>query len=299
MRRLFAAATLAVSAACGLTFFAREAAAQQPPAAPAPGVGDEVRLKDGSSFRGTITERVPGDHVDLLMPSGQTRRFAMGQVTYAGPAQGGGGAGPGAGPAGVDVHVTSDQPDVQLLLRVGQSEATAWTFRGAVGIEGRNYAIVCTAPCDTQLPAGLQRLGLSQHGGSSIEADDPVDLRSSTSLFVHYDSHTAIRAVGYVIAAASAITGIVLIVTSFDFSCSQTQQNAGQCSPVTTSQLLAGLGVAIAGGIVGGILAGIGDGVTIQVVPTTGAGPLRLPGASESLATGPVEAPGLGLRVRF
>jgi hypothetical protein len=256
-----------------------------------------VRLKDGSVFRGTLTERVPGDHVDLLVPSGQTRRFPMGEVTYAGPAEGGG-AGPPP-PAGVDVHVTSDQTDVQLLLRVGQSEATAWTFRGAIGIEGRNYAIVCTAPCDTQLPGGLQRLALSQHGGSSVEADDPIDLRSSSSLFVHYDSHAAIRVVGYVVAAASAITGIVLIVTSFDFSCTQAQENAGQCSAVTTSQLIAGLAVAVGGGIVGGILAGIGDGVTIQVVPTTGAGPLRLPGTSESLATAPVEAPGLGLRVRF
>jgi hypothetical protein len=34
-------------------------------------------------------------------------------------------------------------------------------FRGAIPIESGNYAIVCTAPCDTQLPAGLQWLGLS------------------------------------------------------------------------------------------------------------------------------------------
>lgn len=298
MRRLLVAATLAASAAaCGLTFFAREAAAQPTTTAPAPGVSDEVHLKDGSVFRGTITERVPRDHVDLLMPNGQTRRFPMSQVTYAGPAEGAG-AGSGAG-AGVDVHVTSDQRDVQLLLRVGQSEATGWTFRGAIALEGRSYAIVCTAPCDTQLPAGLQRLALSQHGGSSAEADDPIDLRPSSTLYVHYDSHAAIRVVGYVIAAASAITGIVLIATSIDFSCSQAQQSAGQCSPVTTSQLIAGLAVMIGGGIVGGILAGIGDGATIQLVPTTSSGPLRLPGASESFATAPVEAPGLGLRVRF
>src|SRR5579883_414389 len=137
MRRLFLAATLAASAVCVTTLLPREAAAQQ--AAPGAGVSDEVHLKDGSVFRGTITERVPRDHVDLLTPNGQTRRFPMSEVTYAGPAQGGAG-GSVPEPAvtvranKVDVHVASDQSDVQLLVRVGQSEATGWTYRGAIAL---------------------------------------------------------------------------------------------------------------------------------------------------------------------
>jgi hypothetical protein len=65
-------------------------AAPAAPAAPvaAPGVADEIKLKDGTSYRGTITESVPGDHFDLLQPSGNVRRFPASDVTYAGPASG-------------------------------------------------------------------------------------------------------------------------------------------------------------------------------------------------------------------
>lgn len=300
MRRHFQAALVAASSLCVASFFPREAAAQQ--AAPAAGVSDEVRTKDGSVFRGTITERVPGDHVDLLMPSGQTRRFPMSAVTFAGPAtRSEGGPEPAVTVRAekVDVHVASDQPDVQLLVRVGQSEAVGWSYHGSIALEGRQYAIVCTAPCDAQLPAGLQRLALSQHGGGAVESDDPVELRGPSTLYAHYDSHAAIRTVGWVLGFGSGVGGIVIMVLSFDFSCTQAQQDAGQCSFVNTGQFIAGLAVAIVGGIVGGIMAGIGDHATIQLVPTMSSGPLRLPGASEPLFATTPEAPGLGLRVRF
>ena len=195
--------------------------------------------------------------------------------------------------------MVADQPDVQLLVRVGQSEATGWSYHGAIALEGRQYAIVCTAPCDAQLPAGLQRLALSQHGGTAVEADDPVELRGPSTLYVHYDSHAAIRTVGWVLGFASGIGGIVIMVLSFDFSCTQAEQQAGQCNFVNTGQFIAGLAVAIVGGIVGGIMAGVGDHATIQLVPTTTSSPLRLPGASESLVAASPEAPGVGLRLRF
>jgi hypothetical protein len=298
MRRHFLlAATFAATTLCVTSLFPREAAAQQ--AAPAAGVPDEVRTKDGAVFRGTITERVPSDHVDLLMPSGQTRRFKMGDVSYAGAAsrpEGGGGE-PTVNK--VDVHVAADQPDVQLLVRVGQSEATGWSYHGAIALEGRQYAIVCTAPCDAQLPAGLQRLALSQHGGTAVESDDPVDLRGPATLYTHYDSHAAVRTVGWVIGFGSGVGGIIIMVLSFDFNCSQAQQQAGQCNFVNTGQFIAGLAVAIVGGIVGGIMAGVSDHATIQLVPTMSSSPLRLPGASESLVGAAYETPGLGLRVRF
>jgi len=299
MRRLLLAASFAASALCVTSLFTREAAAQQ--AVPAASVSDEVRTKDGGVFRGTITERVPRDHVDLMMPNGQTRRFKLSDVSYAGPISQGEGAGPPApgGSERVDVHVSADQPDVQLLVRVGQSEATGWSYHGAIALEGRQYAIVCTAPCDTQLPAGLQRLAISQHGGGAVEADDPVDLRGSSTLYAHYDSHAAIRAVGWVLGAGSAIGGIVIMVLAFDFSCTQAQQQAGQCNFVNTGQFIAGLAVAIVGGIVGGIMAGVSDHATIQLVPTMSSGPLRLPGASEPLVAATPDAPGVALRVRF
>jgi hypothetical protein len=294
MRRHILAASFAASVLCATSLLPREASAQQ--AAPAAGVSDEVRTKDGAVFRGTITENVPRDHVDLLMPNGQTRRFNMSDVTYSGPAsrpQGGGGGGSPGGAEGMPVHVTSDQPDVQLLVRVGQSEATGWSYRGAIALEGRQYAIVCTAPCDAQLPAGLQRLAISEHGGTAVESDDPVDLRGPSTLYTHYDSRAGIRAVGWVIGFGSGIGGIVIMVLSFNFNCQQGQQ----C--LDTGQFIAGLAVAVVGGIIGGIMAGVGDHATIQLVPTTTSSPFKLPGASESLVGAASEAPGLGLRVRF
>lgn len=204
----------------------------------------------------------------------------------------------------VPVRVQADQPDVQLLLRVGQSEleGVGWGYRGAVALEGmtRNYAQICTAPCDTQLPGGVQRLALSEHGGRAVEADDPVVLRGPSTIYAHYDSHAAIRTVGYVVMIGSLVGSIALVFTSFDFSCTQAQHDAGQCNPVDTTQLIAGLAVGIAGGIIGGVLAGIGDHATVQLVPTMSGGPLRLPGASESIAAAPLPGtPGLGLRMRF
>jgi hypothetical protein len=38
---------------------------------------DVVKLKDGSLYRGTIVELVAGDHVDLRLPSGETKHWPM------------------------------------------------------------------------------------------------------------------------------------------------------------------------------------------------------------------------------
>src|SRR5271165_265503 len=120
-------------------------------------LGDEVKLKDGSVFRGTITELVPKDHVDLQLANGQTKRFSSADVAYAGPARrpppaAGGGEAPH--PHGIDVKVVANDDDVQLLIRTGQGEVegAAWGYNGAVAYEGvsRAYGIVCTAPCDAQ-----------------------------------------------------------------------------------------------------------------------------------------------------
>src|SRR5579872_2767593 len=179
MKLAHLAPLLALAAGPTVISWSPPAHAQQAAAA----FGDEVKLKDGSVFRGTITEMVPKDHVDLLMANGQTRRFASADVSYAGPSRrppGPGGSGDAPRPKGVDTHFVATEDDVQLLIRTGQGEVegVGFGYHGTVAYEGvaRDYAIMCTAPCDTQLPPGLQRLALSHHGGRAIEADDPVQL---------------------------------------------------------------------------------------------------------------------------
>jgi hypothetical protein len=177
-----------------------------------------VKLKDGSVFRGTILEYVSGDHVDLLLPSGQTHRFPMSEVTYQGPVSGASEeasdsasdsdlddtparstrAAPRANSNAVDVHVSSDQDDVALLFRTGQSDFDAYGagYRTFVAVSGsaRNCALVCNTPCDTQLPKGVHRMALSLGGGRAVEADKPVHVEDPSTLRVHYESRSGARA---------------------------------------------------------------------------------------------------------
>lgn len=296
MRRHLFAGVLAIALAPAVVGWSSQAGAQQAAAS----LGDEVKLKDGSVFRGTITELVPKDHVDLLMASGQTRRFAAADISYAGPAKrppvaSGTGDSGGHG-KGVDVHVVSDTDDVQLLIRTGQGEVEGmgWGYHGAVAYEGvaRDYAIVCTAPCDTQLPPGLQRLALSHHGGRTVEAEDPVQVSGSSTLRAEYESRLGVRIAGYVIMFGSLATGVIIMAT-----------NAPQCPPTGCqfpTAFWGGLIVIVAGGILGSILTGVGDHASIQLVPTgTAARPLKLPWVGEPVAEGSSDGAGLALRYSF
>jgi hypothetical protein len=287
---LLAAATVPVTLAWSADVHAQQT----------PGLADEVRLKDGSVFRGTITELVPKDHIDLLMANGQTRRFPAADVAYAGPTARppapAAPAGPPPGPRGVPLHVESDQPDVQLLVRTGQMEAEGWGYRGVVTMAARDYSLICTAPCDAQVPPGPHRLALTEHGGRVVEADDPIEVMGPSTLRAHYESRMGIRVTGYVIGVATLVTGVVLIATSYNGNCNPAASN---CQQFNTGQLVGGIVTIIAGGIVGGVMASIGDKADLQLVPMGAAGPIKLPGSNETVAVGASESAGLALRLSF
>lgn len=294
MKLAHLAPLLALAAGPAVISWSQSARAQQAASA----LGDEVKLKDGSVFRGTITELVPRDHVDLLMANGQTRRFASADVSYAGPSRRpptAGGQADSSRPRGVDTHFVATEDDVQLLIRSGQGEVegVGFGYHGTVAYEGvaRDYAIVCTAPCDTQLPPGLQRLALSHHGGRAIEADNPVQLQGPTTLWGDYQSMLGVRIAGYVVGFGSLATGIILIAT-----------NLPQCPPTgcqfPTAFWVGGV-VIIAGGILGSILAGVSDRASIQVVGMGVSRPVKLPGLGGEMAEAPADGGGLGLKFSF
>ncbi len=318
MKRHLLAVLLAASVVPASLAWSGAASAQQAPLLPPPppppppsaaALADEVKLKDGSVFRGTITELVPHDHINLLLPGGQTRRFPAADVAYAGPAVRPPAPAAPAAPAppqGMKLHVESDQEDVQLLVRTGQMEGEAWGFRGPIGVIARDYHTLCTAPCDTQVPPGQHRLALSLHGGRVVEAEDPVEVLGPSTLQAHYDSHLVVRVVGYVVSVASLITGIVLVAESYNGNCGN--PNAQHCSQFNTGELVAGIVVGIGGAIVGGVMSGIGDKASFQLVPTGAAGPLKLPGsgiegAGAGMGAGAgattAQAPGAGLALRM
>jgi len=194
-------------------------------------VSDVVVLKDGSRFRGAITELVPRDHVVILLPSGESRRYEMGQVDYAGAVAKEPAAhdGPEESPTGggisvtskrADVHVASDQHDVQLLVRTGQGQTggwgTAWNGRawGTFSYYGdsRDYGLVCTAPCEARMPTGTPlHLALAAGGGGVVEPREPLSLEGASNLDLHLVSRRNTRVGGWVLFTASLVVGSLLV----------------------------------------------------------------------------------------
>lgn len=320
MGRLSLAWLVALSAIGTASSAARVAWAQ-----PAAAIGDEVKLKDGSIYRGTIVEFVPNDHVDLLLPNGQTKRFNTADVAYEGAAPT---AAPSAPPAAqsaappapppavpqpavtvrtgkVDVHVTSDQDDVALLYPTGQSDfdAVGAGYRSVVAISGmaRNYDLVCTAPCDAQLPAGEHRLALSLHGGRGVEAGEPIHLDGPSTMRVHYESRVGMRALGWVLLGGAVLAGTILIVdasTKTQPNCT-TGLGCTQMPSPDTGEMIGGLVVTAVGSLLSLVFILQRDKAHIEVVPQGASRLLRLPGAVEPVVVAPAEAPGMGVRVRF
>jgi hypothetical protein len=285
-----------------------------------------VKLKDGSMYRGTIVELVAGDHVDIALPSGQTRRFAMSEVAYAGsasthedtpgaatsppappppptaPAEG---STTGARAPKADLHLDANEPDVQFLVRVGQGEASgfgyAWGGGGFVSFVGhsREYAVICTAPCDGELPNGTHRLALSLHGGKAIEADDPVELQGPATLHGTYESRAGTRVVGWVIFGVSLAAGTVIAITSLRST--QNCDSTGFCftdKTIDGTQLALGTGLMLVGGIVGAILGVTRDSATIEVVPQAPRAVLWPARGREGAWGGAAWADGSGVAVR-
>lgn len=112
---------------------------------------DAVHLRNGGLFRGRVSEIVPGDHVSVILPGGETKRVPWAEVdrvivsapaippppTSATPVSVPTGEPAMVGPR-ARVHVTSPRT-VTLYRRPAGS--TAW-------------AVACTSPCGRELPVG-------------------------------------------------------------------------------------------------------------------------------------------------
>ena len=304
------------------TTWAPSAQAQEAPGAAATGaLADVVKLKDGSLFRGTITALVAGDHIDLLLPSGQTRQFAMSEVAYAGPAPSAAPAAPApvtsSGPVEpaytvtgrkVAVHVEADEPGTQLLVKAGQGvvSGVGYSFGGGAFVYGgrvMDYAALCSAPCDLGMPVGTHHLALSR-GSGGVLAVDPVEIEQASTLKAHIESRKGIRVAGLLILTAGVVGGLVLIGTSISdqttcdpgFGCSTTRE-------VDSTRFGIGLAVLSVSTIAGIVMLVMHDKASIEVVPSAAA---RLPlspghtgdGAVATPAS-PDSVPGMTLRARF
>ena len=306
------------------TAWAPSAQAQEATVAAAPGaLADVVKLKDGSLFRGTITALVAGDHVDLLLPSGETRQFAMSDVTYAGPAASAAPAAPAPVTSSppvepaytvtgrkVAVHVEADEPGMQLLVKAGQGVVSGggYSFGGGGFVYGgrvTDYAVLCSAPCESRMPAGTHQLALSRASGGVLAVDPPVEIERASTLKPHIESRKGIRAAGLLILIASVTGGLVLIGTSTHdrTSCDPSFGGCSSTPQVDSTRFGAGLAVLTFGTIVGIVMMVTHDKASIEVVPSAASRLSLSPGQTGDRAfatrASPDSVPGMTLRVRF
>lgn len=225
LHRLAALAALVI----GLGVAASAAAQSLPP--------DVVRLTNGGMLRGTIVENLPGDHLTIQLATGETRTFPSAEVASAGPAEPSqeivppapsaslaaptrqpilaqpgpipayGPPPPMMGPT-VRVHVEGTSPDLTLQQVTGTGTAIVSTGRSFATVLVDNFAPLCTAPCDIELPARTYVLGVSRGQGGARRGDHNLfTLGSDTTLELEYESREGARIAGWLTFIVGALGG--------------------------------------------------------------------------------------------
>ena len=169
---------------------------------------DIVRMKNGGMLRGTIVEMVPSGQVTLLGADGQTRKFPMSDVAYAGPvANDPLAAGESAPPlppvpqtaspapapppvlAPMRLRLVADEPNITYHYLAGTSHGVGLGAVGghiaAVGINMAHYNRLCTAPCTTSLEPGSYTFAIERQNGGMVLAP-AMTIRGDEELKAHY-----------------------------------------------------------------------------------------------------------------
>ncbi|WP_394837533.1 hypothetical protein LVJ94_11555 [Pendulispora rubella] len=262
---------------------------------------DVVRLKNGSMMRGTIVDLMVGDHVEIRLGSGETRRFPMAEVDYAGPDKTAPAAPPPTAPLTTipttpppapspqteeqpkprsKLSFVANEPGVVVKSLVSQTnfEGHGWSFGWGNHVggpvlfsgKGKTYANVCAAPCEAEVPKGEQTLAVSYEGRKPI--DVPLIVRGPSKIQIDYTSNLDVRVAGLVIGIASVGGGIAAAVVGHnqgDINCGQDSAGSYRCRETERDYTMigVGLGVALVGGIVGTIMALTHDEAKLTVAP--------------------------------
>lgn len=237
-------------------------------ASPRPAVEaqDVVRLKNGGFLRGAIAELVPGQHVVIVLVSGETRRVPMSEVTYAGPEEAGGGGPPRGrgeraprGTEGVRLTLRATRPDLTYHLLEGQSVGRVESRFGSDGeVRSELFRILCKAPCEVSIEPGSHRFALAV-GDEAPVAATSLRIRGEATLEASYRSYELVRILGWVVGTGGVVAGSAVL---FDPLVNRPANQDLDKGPV-----ILGLGIILGGAIVGGILGAIEDDAEIRVVP--------------------------------
>ena len=206
-------------------------------------------------LRGVITESITGSHVVIQLPNGESRRFEMSEVRYAGPASGmpqpkpepevGEGDEPKKPKA-----PQSDVGKVSLRLESKTHDVTFWAQR----VDGDRYRdqnspsgffLLCLAPCTTKVTPGSYRFAVAVGRGKYAPVDDIVRISKPLRLRGEVDSKGGTRAFGWVFLGISSALALGLAIQSQN----TTSNESAYLFSAVVFQVL-GLGLGLPAGLV-------------------------------------------------
>jgi hypothetical protein len=264
---------------------AQDAAPADPPEAKPPAAesgsagkaGDIVKLKNGGLVRGTISELIPDDAVVIVTLSGETRRFPMAEVEYAGPEKREAAPAPAAKdepkPSAEPAATEEDEP-AGVALRLESTDHEVEFFAKLDGASGYEFNSLCKAPCDTRLDPGNYTFALGEPGTKDpLEAEPVLRVTGPGTVRGKYRSRAGLRTAGGLTLFVGSIVGIVLWATATkeEEACTTaTSSTPGTCVTVEITdetQLWSGRIVTVGSIITGLVLLTRGDEASVELVP--------------------------------
>lgn len=229
-----------------------------------------VELKDGSSLRGEVVEKVPGKLLRVQLAGGEVRTIAWESIARleepstpkeSQPSDTMAGA---AVAEGVTVHLDADDPHATLQRRMGTSMFVISTGRGTATGAGEAWEDVCVSPCDTRVPKNqtvrVAGDGVTPSGNFVLQRDAKLDAKTGSA---------GLRVGGLWLTSfgvAAAVTGVLLLALNHDGADGQPLISSG-----VTYGLLGSGALLTAGGIT--MIASSGTSVRDERGTTIGTGP--------------------------
>lgn len=230
--RLGGAAALAAGVFLATTAAHAEqpATSAQPNRASAPTAADIVRLKNGGLVRGTISELVPGASVTIITLTGEARKLAMAEVSYAGPAANDPGAAsePASPPAAAAPSDAPDDEEPRKYVTIEAGEARLRLVSDPPGLvfqrqsgkafsgnhSATGYARLCAAPCDITLPAGTETIAVGSDTGRPYKIQSLRIPEGPSELRAYYQDNQGKRNIGWIIMGAGLVGGAALFAVA-------------------------------------------------------------------------------------
>ena len=189
---------------------------------------DVVKLVNGGLVRGTISELMPGQYVVIMNLSGEPKRFAAREFSYAGPEQPASAAAAPAGPADAD----APSPGALTYAPKARGRARGLQFQQAdpntaepltlyvrdfpgaappgSWVPSDGYRSLCTAPCVPALKPGDYQLGIGMGTGRPRAVREVVNISGDERLVGNYRSRIGVRTAGWLITLAASVASIVM-----------------------------------------------------------------------------------------